>query len=103
MTNEAIDYMGDDGVIFKYFEKSNIDRFRQRLVIHSTCQLGVRVNILGRYAGSYRSMIIDGGDFNRTVDLLINAIEKVGLTHRESNRAIARLRPHQKNIVYKVN
>jgi hypothetical protein len=45
--------------------------------------------------------MINEGDVNRTVDLLINAMRKSGLTHRESNRVIARLFPLHKNIIYK--
>lgn len=102
ITDNFIDQIGNDDVIFKYFEKSNVDRFRQSFAIHLCMSTGGPCNYIGdNMQEIHRGMMINEGDFNRTVDLLINAMRKSGLTHRESNRVIARLIPHHKNIVYK--
>jgi hemoglobin len=101
ITNNFIDEIGNDKIIIKYFEKSNIDRFHKSFSSH-LCSL---TDGPCEYSGDnmqevHRGMNITEGDFNRTVNLLINAMKKSGLSHRQMNRVLARLAPHQKNIIY---
>ncbi len=96
-----VDEIGNDEIIVAYFEKSNVDRFHQSFKIH-LCSL---IDGPCKYEGDdlkevHRGMNITEGDFNRIVDLLINAMRTAGLTHRERNRVLARVAPFRGEIIY---
>lgn len=102
ITDNLVDQIGNDDVIFKYFEKSNVDRFHRSFAIHLCASIGGPCEYKGdNMKEVHRGMMINEGDFNATVNLLMIAMREAGLTHRQVNRVLAKLIPYQKNIVYK--
>lgn len=91
-----------DPVILAYFEGSDIERFRTKL----TEQLCMVTNGPCNYTGDsmervHGGMNITEADFNRTVDLLINAMNKAGVSHRHQNRILSELAPMRDQMLYK--
>ncbi len=101
IADHFVDEIGNDKIIITYFAKSNVDRFHQSFITH-LCSI---IDGPCKYEGDnlrevHRGMNITEGDFNRIVDLLINAMRAAGLTHRERNRVLARVAPFRKEIIY---
>ncbi|MCU7554316.1 group 1 truncated hemoglobin [Alteromonas sp. ASW11-19] len=91
-----------DPVILEYFAGSDIERFKQKL----SEQLCMVTNGPCEYTGDSMSQVHGGmniteSHFNRTVDLLINAMNKAGVSHRHQNRILAELAPMRKDMLYK--
>lgn len=87
--------------IVKHFEKTDPDRFRAKL-IEQICELS---DGPCRYTGesmakSHAKMNITEGEFNRTVDLLIAAMNRAGTPLAAQNRLLARLKPLREDIIY---
>ena len=102
ITDNLVDQIGSNDIIFKYFEKSNVDRFRRSFATHLCESTGGPCEYKGdKMQEVHRGMMINEGDSNATVNLLIIAMRQAGLTHRQVNRVLAKLVPDQKNIVYK--
>ena len=90
-----------DAVILAYFEGANIDRFVDKLS-EQICQ---RTGGPCDYSGDtmqqvHAGMNISETDFNRTVDLLINAMNKAGVSHRLQNKVLAALAPTRDEMLY---
>ena len=94
--------IGYDQQIFKFFAESDIDRFREKMTEHichvtdGPCQ----------YTGDtmldvHANMGVKEGDFNRTVDLLINAMTQADVPHPLQNQLVARLAPMRGDIIYR--
>lgn len=101
IASHFVDEIGNDEIIVKYFEKHNVDRFQEAFSIH-LCSL---IDGPCAYKGDnlrevHRGMNITERDFNRIVDLLINAMRKADLTHRERNRILAKIAPFRKEVIY---
>ncbi|WLQ11823.1 group 1 truncated hemoglobin [Hahella aquimaris] len=87
--------------IAPFFVDTDPDRFREKLS-EQLC------NISGgpcEYTGdsmrdSHAGISISEADFNRTVDLLINAMNKEGVPYPTQNRLLKRLAPMRKDIIY---
>ena len=97
-----IDEIQYDQTILAYFEGSDIERFRRKLE-EQICAVS---NGPCTYTGDtmeqvHAGMAITERDFNRTVDLLINAMNKAGVSHRLQNRLLARLAPMREDMLYK--
>ncbi len=91
-----------DPVILAYFEGSDIARFRTKL----TEQICMVTDGPCSYSGDtmeqvHGGMNITEADFNRTVDLLINAMNKAGVSHRHQNQILAELAPMRSQMLYK--
>lgn len=91
-----------DPVIFKHFEESDQQRFRTKL-IEQVCEIS---NGPCRYTGdsmqdTHKKMHITESEFNRTVDLLINAMNKAKVPHTAQNRLLARLKELRQDIIYR--
>lgn len=89
-------------VIFKHFEKSDQQRFRTKLIEH-LCELSSGPC---RYTGDsmqeiHKNMQITESEFNQTVDLLINAMNKANVPHTTQNRLLARLKALRQDIIYR--
>ncbi|MBU6953795.1 group 1 truncated hemoglobin [Hahella sp. HN01] len=95
---EEISYSED---IAPFFADTDPDRFREKLS-EQLC------NISGgpcEYTGdsmrdSHSGMSISEADFNKTVDLLINVMNKEGVPYPTQNRLLKRLAPMRKDIIY---
>ena len=88
-------------VLFKHFEESNVDRFREKLFEH-LCSLAsgncpyTGDNMIDVHTG----MNISESEFNLSADLLINAMTKAGVSHRLQNRLLATIVPLRKEFIY---
>lgn len=97
-----IQEIGNDAEILPYFAKSNVSRFREKITEHF-CEIS---DGPCRYNGDnmvdiHVGMKINENHFNRTVDLLFNAMDKQGVPHRVQNQLIARLAPLRSEIIYR--
>ncbi|GAC16742.1 group I truncated hemoglobin [Aliiglaciecola lipolytica] len=90
-----------DEQILPYFEGANIDRFKQKL----SEQICVVTNGPCEYTGDtmqqvHTGMNITEHHFNRTVDLLINAMNKANVPHPLQNKVLKGLAPTRKDMLY---
>lgn len=91
-----------DPLILPYFEGSDINRFRAKL----SEQLCAVANGPCTYSGDtmtqvHAGMAITENDFNHTVDLLINAMDRAAVPHAVQNKLLARLAPMRKQMLNK--
>lgn len=90
-----------DQTILAYFNGANIDRFKEKLS-EQICQ---RTGGPCSYTGDtmtqvHQGMNITEADFNRTVDLLINAMTKADVPHPLQNKVLQVLAPTRKEMLY---
>ncbi|MFQ3235557.1 MAG: hemoglobin [Paraglaciecola sp.] len=90
-----------DAVIFEYFKNSDVERFYEKLVEH-LCQLtGGPCDYTGdTMAQVHGGMNISEADFNRAVDLFINAMTKADIPHPQQNKVLAILVKTRKDMLY---
>lgn len=93
--------IGQDEGIRPYFEQTNLDRFYRMFSLH-LCQV---VEGPCKCAGdemvpTHVGMDITEKHFNRTVDLLINAMESEDIPHPVQNRVLAKLAPLRDEVIY---
>lgn len=91
-----------DPVILAYFKGADIDRFIEKLS-EQICQ---RTGGPCEYTGDtmeqvHGGMNITESHFNRTVDLLINAMNKADVPHTLQNKVLKALAPTRDDILYK--
>lgn len=90
-----------DPIIIEYFIESDIDRFREKLAEHLCFHTGGPCQYTGDTMKQvHQGMQISETDFNRTVDLLINAMTKAGVSHRHQNQILAIFAPMRKDMIY---
>lgn len=90
-----------DADILPYFAGSNIDRFKQKLTEQICSLTGGPCEYTGdTMTQVHTGMNITEAHFNRTVDLLINAMNKANVPHRLQNQVLARLAPTRKEMLY---
>jgi hemoglobin len=87
--------------IFPYFAKSDVQRFRAKLVEH-LCML---TQGPCEYSGDtmkqvHAGMNITEHDFNLAVDLFIQAMVKAEIPHTQQNQVLATMIPTRKDIIY---
>lgn len=91
-----------DPVILAYFEGSDIERFRNKLTEQICMVTGGPCSYSGDTMEQvHGGMNITEADFNRTVDLLISAMDKASVSHRHQNRILAELAPMRSQMLYK--
>lgn len=101
LVDEFIKNIANDEQVLPYFRKSDVTHFRKGFIAHF-CEV---VNGSCEYKGDnmvdiHTGMNINEADFNRTVELLIDAMEKVGISYRQQNEILARLAPLRKDIIH---
>lgn len=94
--------IGYSKTIVKHFEETNLDRFRAKMIEHM-CEVSAGPC---KYTGdtmlqTHQNRHITESEFNQTVDLLINALNKAGIPHTTQNKLLARLAPMRSDIIYK--
>lgn len=94
--------IGFDEVIVAHFGDTDLARFRSKL-IEQICELS---DGPCRYSGDsmidvHAGMNISESDFNRTVDLLIVAMDRSGVPETARNRLLARLVPLREEMIYR--
>jgi hemoglobin len=87
--------------IFQFFENTDVSRFREKLIEH-LCMLS---NGPCEYTGDtmvqvHGGMGITEREFNLTVDLFINAMDRANVPHRMQNKLIATMTHTRKDIIY---
>lgn len=102
ITDHFIDEISFDPQIVKHFKESNIDRFRAKLIEQICVEAGGPCTYTGDdMVQVHTRMNITEAEFNRTVDLLINAMNRAGVAHRTQNKLLARLAPMRSDIIYR--
>lgn len=101
ITDNFINEISYDQQIAQHFKDTKIDRFREKL-IEQLCNVS---DGPCQYSGDsmldvHQKMNITETEFNRTVDLLVNAMNQAGVPHRVQNRLLARLAPMRPDIIY---
>lgn len=90
-----------DPVMFEFFKDSNIDRFREKLIEHMCLLTGGPCEYSGdTMVDVHGGMNISESNFNLSVDLLVNAMNKAGIPHPIQNKVLAVLAPTRKDIIY---
>ncbi len=91
-----------DPIILAYFEGSDIGRFRTKLIEQLCMVTGGPCSYSGDSMEQvHGGMNITETDFNRTVDLLISAMNRADVSHRHQNRILAQLAPMRSQMLYK--
>ncbi|MCO7189412.1 MULTISPECIES: group 1 truncated hemoglobin [unclassified Pseudoalteromonas] len=89
-----IQEIGRDKAILPYFAKANVSRFRQGFITHLCDTLDGPCDYQGdSMIQIHTGMQITEADFNRVVELLINAMTEAGIDHTTQNQILARLAP----------
>jgi hemoglobin len=102
VTNNFIEQIGYNKHIVRYFENTDIDRFREKLNEHlcmvadGPCEY-TGDSMLDVHAG----MNINENHFNLMVDLLVNAMDDANIPHNTQNKMLAKLATMRSDIIYK--
>ncbi|WP_426358255.1 group I truncated hemoglobin [Pseudocolwellia sp. HL-MZ19] len=87
--------------IFPYFANANVDRFREKITEHLCLVLEGPCEYTGdSMLLVHKGMNINETDFNTTVDLLINAMNKSNVTHPHQNKILNHLAKLREDIIY---
>lgn len=102
ISNRFIQEIGNSDKIVRYFAHSNIDRYHDKFVEY----LCVASNGPCEYTGdnmvhTHIGMNISETDFNATVDLLIEAMNKSRIAHTTQNKLLAVLATERGDIINK--
>lgn len=92
----------NDPIILSYFQGADIDRFVEKF----SEQICHRTGGPCEYSGDTMSQVHAGmqiteSDFNRTVDLLINAMNDASIPHPLQNKVLAVLAPTRNDMLYR--
>ncbi|RLU01405.1 MAG: group 1 truncated hemoglobin [Ketobacter sp.] len=102
ITDNFIYEIGFDENIVRHFQETNLDRFREKF-IEQVCEVSGGPCT---YSGDsmvevHTNMNVTEAEFNRTVDLLVAAMNRSGIPHPVQNQLLARLAPTRPDIIYK--
>ncbi len=94
--------IADDDRIFPYFAKADVTHFREGFVTH-LCDIA---DGPCTYDGDsmeqiHTGMHIDEADFNRVVEILVDAMQETGIGYRTQNRLLARLAPLREGVIHR--
>lgn len=100
LTDSFINQIGNDETILPYFTHANVAHFRAGFITH----LCVLTNGPCEYKGDsmvdiHTGMNITESDFNRVVDLLINAMDEQQISHSIQNQILAEMAPLRAEII----
>lgn len=102
VTGNFIREIGYNEQIARHFAESDLDRFYEKMVEHLCDISGGPCEYSGEsMLVVHEGMDITEAEFNATVDLLINAMNRSGVPHRLQNRLLARLAPMREEIIYR--
>jgi hemoglobin len=102
ITNNFIKEISFNETIYRYFEKTNIVRFREKFNEHLCVSTGGPCTYTGdTMVKVHQGQKINETDFNTTVDLLVSAMAKAGLTYPQQNRVLKVLAPMRGDMLYK--
>ncbi|MCQ8879958.1 group 1 truncated hemoglobin [Pseudoalteromonas shioyasakiensis] len=100
LVDSFINQIGNDEIILPYFSHANVAHFRAGFISH-LCAL---TNGSCEYKGDsmvdiHTGMHITEADFNRVVDLLINAMNEQQISHSVQNQILAKMAPLRAQII----
>ncbi len=102
IVNNFVTEIEYDPVILAYFEGSDIDRFIAKFEEQICMVSGGGCEYTGDTMEQvHGGMDINEKDFNRTVDLLINAMNKANVPHPLQNRLLSKLAPMRGQMLYR--
>jgi len=102
ITDNFIEEIGYNKHIVRYFEKTDISRFREKLNEHICMVADGPCEYTGdSMENVHAGMDINENHFNLTVDLLINAMTKADIPHSTQNKLLARFAPMRSEIAFK--
>lgn len=102
ITDNFIDEISFNKDIYRYFEKTNITRFREKFIEHICVNTGGPCTYTGdTMLRVHQGQNINESDFNLTVDLLVSAMKKAGLTYPQQNQVLKVLAPMRGEMLYK--
>lgn len=101
IVDNFINEIGADEVVFEFFRHSDVGRFRTKITEHLCFISDGPCDYTGdSMIDVHANMAVTEAAFNRTVDLLVNAMNGAGVTHVDQNQLLARLAPLRKDIIY---
>ena len=100
LVDSFINQIGRDADILPYFKQTNVAHFRQGFIIH-LCSV---TNGPCEYQGDsmvdiHTGMHIPEKDFNRVVELLINAMDEQQIPQTVQNQILSRLAPLRPEVI----
>ncbi|MFY8328788.1 group I truncated hemoglobin [Pseudoalteromonas sp. ZZD1] len=100
LVDSFINQIGTDDTILPYFTHANVAHFRAGFITH-LCAI---TNGPCEYKGDnmvdiHTGMHISERDFNRVVDLLINAMDEQHISHSVQNQVLAKMAPLRSEII----
>ena len=102
IVNNFVTEIEHDPIILAYFKGSDIDRFiakfEEQICMVSGGGCAYTGDTMEQIHGG---MNISEKDFNRTVDLLINAMNKADIPHPLQNRLLNKLAPMRSQMLYR--
>ncbi|MCF6435568.1 group 1 truncated hemoglobin [Pseudoalteromonas sp. MMG022] len=100
LVDAFINQIGQDDVVFHYFKQTNVSHFRTGFVSHLCDVLDGPCQYDGdSMVQIHTGMNINEHDFNHVVDLLIAAMDEVGIAHPVQNQILAKLAPMRSEII----
>lgn len=101
LVDQFIKNIANDEQVLPYFRKSDVTHFRNGFIAHFCSVVDGPCEYKGdNMVDIHTGMNINEADFNRTVELLIDAMESVGISYRQKNEILARLAPLRKEIMH---
>lgn len=102
LVDSFINNIGHDEQIFHFFSDANVARFRDQFIVHICAVSDGPCNYTGdSMEDIHTGMNINEADFNRVVELLIDAMEDQNITFKTQNRLLARLAPMRGRIIHR--
>lgn len=100
LVNAFIKKIAKDEIILPYFAKSSVKHFKKGFVNH----LCAVVQGPCQYEGDtmrdiHTGMHISEKDFNRVVELLVEAMEEVGISYRSQNQILYKLAALREQVI----
>jgi hemoglobin len=100
IVNAFIRRIVQDKSILPYFSKSNVTHFKQGFISHLCDAVGGPCQYKGdTMRDIHTGMNITEKDFNRTVEILIAAMEDAGIDYRSQNKILKQLAPSREKII----
>lgn len=100
IVDSFIQQIAKDKQIFPYFAKASVSHFRQGFITHLCDVSGGPCQYQGDNMNDiHTGMQITEADFNRVVELLINAMEENKISYPAQNRVLALLAPLRSAII----
>ena len=100
LVESFINQIGHDEQILAYFKQSNVAHFRQGFITHLCSVTDGPCEYKGdNMVDIHTGMNISEKDFNRVVELLINAMDEQQIPQTVQNKILSRLAPLRPEVI----